>query len=60
MAEVASDVVSVRWSDAIFVLGLTDVSGLKEAAVLQVNGQRAVTVRAQPRHPDVSTRPAST
>ena len=40
MADVASDVVSVRWSDAIFALGLSDVSGLKEAAVLHVNGRR--------------------
>ena len=40
MADVASDVVSVRWNDAIFVLGLTDVSGLKEAAVLHVNDRR--------------------
>lgn len=40
MADVASDVVSVRWNDATFVLGLTDVSGLKEAAVLHVNDRR--------------------
>lgn len=40
IAEVASDVVDVRWNDAIFALGLTDVSGLKEAAVLRVNDQR--------------------
>jgi inner membrane protein len=42
MADVASDIVAVRWSDAIFALGLTDVSGLKEAAVLRVNDQRDV------------------
>jgi len=42
IADVASDVVSMRWNDAIFVLGLTDVSGLKEAAVLHVNDQREV------------------
>lgn len=42
ISEVASDAVSVRWGDAIFALGLTDVSGLKEAAVLHVNGQREV------------------
>jgi inner membrane protein len=42
MAEIASDVVSVRWSDATFALGLSDVSGLKEAAVLRINGQRDV------------------
>ncbi len=40
MADVASDVVSVRWNDATFMLGLTDVSGLKEAAVLHVNDRR--------------------
>ncbi len=42
IADVASEVVSVRWNDAIFVLGLTDVSGLKEAAILRVNDQREV------------------
>ena len=50
MADVASDVVSVRWNDAIFVLGVTDVSGLKEAAVLHVNDARHA-VRAKSRHP---------
>ena len=42
MAEIASDIVSVRWSDATFALGLSDVSGLKEAAVLRINGQRDI------------------
>ena len=42
IADVASDVVSVRWADATFALGLTDVSGLKEAAVLRINDQREV------------------
>jgi inner membrane protein len=40
MGEAASDTLAVRWADAIFALGLSDVSGLKEAAVLTVNGQR--------------------
>jgi inner membrane protein len=38
MADVAADVVSVRWRDAAFVLGLSGVSGLKEAAVLKMAG----------------------
>ena len=38
MGEVAADVASVRWRDAAFVLGLTGVSGLKEAAVLKIAG----------------------
>jgi len=42
IADVAGDVVAVRWGDAIFALGLSDVSGLKEAAVLRINGQRDV------------------
>jgi inner membrane protein len=38
MGEVAADVVSVRWRDAAFVLALSGVSGLKEAAVLKIAG----------------------
>jgi inner membrane protein len=34
----ADDVVSVRWRDAAFVLGLSGVAGLKEAAVLKIAG----------------------
>jgi inner membrane protein len=40
MSEVAADVQAVRWADATLALGLSDVSGLKEAASLTVNGQR--------------------
>ncbi len=40
MADVAADVQSVRWADASFVLVISDVSGLKEAATLTLNGQR--------------------
>jgi inner membrane protein len=42
IADAAGDVVAVRWGDAIFALGLSDVSGLKEAAVLRVNGERDI------------------
>jgi inner membrane protein len=42
MAEVEPNAVSVRWRDAILVLGLSDVSGLKEAATLKLNGQETV------------------
>ena len=38
IADVAADVVAVRWRDAAFVLGLTGVSGLKEAAALSIAG----------------------
>jgi inner membrane protein len=38
IGEVDADVVSVRWRDATFVLGLSGVSGLKEAAVLKIAG----------------------
>jgi inner membrane protein len=31
--------VSVRWTDALFVLAISDVAGLKEAATLNVNGR---------------------
>ena len=40
MADVASDVLAVRWNETTFALGLSDVSGLKEAATLTINGQR--------------------
>ena len=39
LAEVAPDALSVRWQDAIFALALNDVSGLKDAAMLSINGQ---------------------
>ena len=38
IADVAAEVAGVRWRDAAFVLGLTGVSGLKEAAVLKIAG----------------------
>jgi inner membrane protein len=39
MADAASDAVEVRWADAVFALGISDVSGLKDAASLTVNAQ---------------------
>src|SRR5262249_15475255 len=38
IADVAADVVQVRWRDAAFVLGLSGVSGLKEATALKIGG----------------------
>jgi inner membrane protein len=38
IGDVAADVVAVRWRDATFVLGLSGVSGLKEAATLKIAG----------------------
>ena len=38
IGDVAADAVSVRWRDAAFVLSLSGVSGLKEAAVLKIAG----------------------
>ena len=38
MADVAAEVQTVRWKDASFVLGLSGVAGLKEAAVLKIAG----------------------
>ncbi len=40
MAAVAADAQTVRWREATFALGLSAVSGLKEAASLTINGQR--------------------
>lgn len=42
MSEVDPSAVAVRWRDAIFVLALSDVAGLKEAAILTVDGQHAL------------------
>jgi inner membrane protein len=42
IGDVVSDPQSVRWREAILVLGISDVSGLKEAAVLKLNGQTEV------------------
>lgn len=39
IADVDPNAAQVRWRDAIFVLGLSDVAGLKEAATLSVNGR---------------------
>src|SRR5262245_40776255 len=38
IGDVAAEVVAVRWRDAVFVLGLSGVSGLKEAAALKIAG----------------------
>jgi inner membrane protein len=38
IVDIEADVVAVRWRDATFVLGLSGVSGLKEAALLKVAG----------------------
>src|SRR5262249_32692257 len=42
IGDVASDPQSVRWRDAILALGIADVSGLKEVAVLKLDGQTEV------------------
>lgn len=42
ITDVAADVVAVRWRDAAFVLGLSGVSGIKEAAVLRIVGAAEV------------------
>jgi inner membrane protein len=42
IGDVVSDPQSVRWRDAILALGIGDVSGLKEAAVLKLDGQTEV------------------
>jgi len=39
IADVDPNAISVRWREATFVLGLSDVSGLKETATLTVNDQ---------------------
>jgi inner membrane protein len=42
IADVDPNAISVRWRDATFILALSDVAGLKEAATLSVNGQETL------------------
>ena len=42
MSEVAADVQSVRWRDAVLALAVSDVSGLKAAASLHIDGGDAL------------------
>jgi inner membrane protein len=37
-----TDIASVRWRDAVFAIGLSDVSGLKEGATLSLDGARQI------------------
>lgn len=37
MREVASEIVTVRWDEASFALGIADVAGIKEAGVLRLS-----------------------
>jgi inner membrane protein len=37
-----TDIVSVRWRDAVIAVGVSDVSGLKEGATLAIDGTRQI------------------
>lgn len=39
VADVDPNAISIRWNDAVFSLALNDVSGLKDAATLKLNGR---------------------
>jgi inner membrane protein len=41
-AKLASDIVSIRWQDAVFALALSSVSGLEETANLTINGSQEI------------------
>ena len=59
MSEVATDVHSVRWRDAVLALGVSDVSGLKTAASLLIDGgtdSRSSRASASPARATASTR----
>jgi inner membrane protein len=43
MADVDPNAASVRWRDAVLVLAVSDVSGLKEAATVQLNGSETLS-----------------
>ncbi len=42
MTEVDPNAISVRWRDAVLVLALSDVAGLKEAATVTINGRETL------------------
>ncbi len=42
MADVDPNAVSIRWRDAVLILAISDVSGLKEAATVQLNGSETL------------------
>ncbi len=42
MSLVVADPQTVRWNDAVLVLGLSDVSGLKEAASIKIDGTQDI------------------
>lgn len=48
IADVDPNAVAVRWRDALFVLALTDVAGLKEAATLRVEGTHTLPFQPSP------------
>src|SRR5262245_55318202 len=52
IADVAAEVAGVRWRDATFVLVLSSVAGLKEAAVLKVAGAADIPFAPSPGFPD--------
>jgi inner membrane protein len=54
IGDVAADALAVRWRDAVFVLGISGVSGLKEAAVLKIDSGAEV-----PFAPSVGFSPSS-
>lgn len=41
---IAADVVSVRWRDAVFTLGMSGVAGLRETAALKIDGTRDIAL----------------
>jgi inner membrane protein len=43
IAEVAADAQSVRWRDAVLAVAVSDVSGLKEAASLSIDGSETLS-----------------
>ena len=49
ISEVVADVQAVRWRDAVLAVAVSDVSGLKEAASLSIDGGDDAAVRAEHR-----------
>lgn len=44
LSQIEPEVLSVRWRDAILAFGLSDVSGLKHAAVVRINGDQQIAL----------------
>jgi inner membrane protein len=55
ISEVEPNTVAVRWKDAVLSLSMTGVAGLKEAALLEINGTDKIAFAPSPGLPQATT-----